>query len=99
MAASNKGHLTEGDTPIPLKIRGAHGAPFLGFNTLYARGDFGGGVLMIYGSPTESFSDAFPWGGVELSTSGCVNFLGRADTFFLILEGGDTPPNINFWVL
>lgn len=97
--ASNSGIITQGDTPVPLKIRGSHGAPVLGFNTLYAKGDFGGGILRIYGSPDGTFQDSFPFGGVELSGDGCVAFLGRADTFWLRLEGAGAEPSVQFWVL
>lgn len=95
---SNSGIITESGLPVGIKIRGSHGAPQLGFNTLYAKGDFGGGILRLYGSPHSEFDSAFPYGEVELQQSGCVAFLGRADTFWLRLEGA-TNPSVEFWVL
>lgn len=98
---SNTGIITEGSKPVPLRIKGSHGAPTLGFNTMYAKGDFAGGVLKLYGSPHTEFDPAFPYGDVELSGNGCVAFLGRADTFWLQLENvtAGQEPNVEFWVL
>lgn len=99
----NHGFLQECNKPLGLKIRGGHGAPMLGYNTLYAKGDFAGGVLRLYGSPHEEFDPAFPYGCVELNENGCVAFLGRADTFWVQVENtsgcGLNQPDLEIWVL
>lgn len=101
--AVNSGKILSAE-PVPIKIRGAHGVDGSGFNTVYAKGDFDGGLLRIYGSPTAEFDPAFPWAMAELEASGCLNFVGRANTFWLVWETGDggvesLAPDIEFWVL
>lgn len=85
--------------PVKLAIRGSHGAPVLGFNTLYAKGDFGSGILQLYGSPHGEFDAAFPYPEIALSGPGAVAFLGRADSLWLRVENAQTVPDIQFWVM
>lgn len=101
--AVTQGKITD-SSPVPVRIRGAHGVDGSGFNTVYAKGDFDGGLLRVFGSPTSEFDPAFPWAMAELEASGCFNFVGRANTFWLVWETGDggvnsVEPDIEFWVL